>query len=171
MSQAANFANAARTVRAMRSTENRHENEHENENEDENERSTALVVVDQPTDILLDEFKQQVRTWMELDNIIKSLQTAMKERRLYKKHLTTKIVDFMNRYNIEDLDTREGSIRSRVSYVKSPLSQKMIREGILKYFEHNSAVGAQVAEAVFNNNRDRTEKISLRRSNRNSVSL
>jgi hypothetical protein len=54
---------------------------------------------------------------------------------------------------------------------QSPLSQKMIREGILKYFEHNSAVGAQVAEAVFNNNRDRTEKISLRRSNRNSVSL
>jgi len=127
------------------------------------EQSSAIVLVDQPTDVLLDEFKSQVRTWMELDNIIKNLQTALRDRRLYKKHLTTKIVDFMNRYNIEDLDTREGSLRSRVTYAKSPLSQKAIRDGIANYFANNTAIGTQVTDAIFNSNRERIERVSLRR--------
>lgn len=120
----------------------------------------------QPSDELLDDFKNQVKTWMELDNIIKKLQEMLKERRAYKNQLTQKIVRFMNQYNIEDLDTREGSLRSRVSYTKTPLTQKMIKENIKAYFAGmgNTIVGAQVTEAVFNaNNRDRIERVSLKR--------
>lgn len=110
----------------------------------------------------MDGFKRDVREWMDLDTMIKSLQSMLKERRTHKKTLVERIVRFMNEHDIEDLDTREGSIRSRVSYVKQPLSQRLIRESLNSYFSHNEAVAAQVMNTVFNQNRDRIEKMSLK---------
>jgi len=110
----------------------------------------------------IEEFKKEVRAWMDLDIVIKNLSGMLRDRRAHKKELTDRIVRFMNSHNIDDLDTREGSIRSRVSYVKPPLSQRMIRESLHSYFAHNEAVATQVLNSVFNRGRDRVERASLR---------
>jgi hypothetical protein len=107
-------------------------------------------------------FKKEVREWMDLDIVIKNLSGMLKDRRAHKKELTDRIVRFMNVHNIDDLDTREGSIRSRVSFVKPPLSQRMIRESLHAYFEHNEAVATQVLNSVFNRGREKVERASLR---------
>jgi len=110
----------------------------------------------------IDEFKKEVRAWMDLDIVIKNLSGMLRERRAHKKALTDRIVGFMNAHNIDDLDTREGNIRSRVSFVKPPLSQRMIRESLHSYFAHNEAVATQVLNSVFNRDRERVERASLR---------
>lgn len=103
-------------------------------------RQTALVpaarpaFLSEPQDTELDQFKQQVRTWMDLDSQIQKLQSALKERRQMKKELTTRILEFMSRYNIEDLNTREGKLRYSVVQVKPSLSQKMVRERLTEVY-------------------------------------
>lgn len=115
-----------------------------------------------PDDAAMEEFKTDVRTWLELDSTIRRLQAATRERRAAKKQLTDRILQFMNRYNIEDLSTRDGRLRYRVSYVRTPLSHQAIKDRILGYFASNDNVAQAVAGAVFGN-RERTERVALSR--------
>jgi hypothetical protein len=115
-----------------------------------------------PTPAALDEFRNQVRIWLELDGSIKLLQQLTKERRLFKQQLTDKILLFMMRFNISDLVTKEGRLVQRTSYVKRPLSHTMIRQRIESQLTSSQVPVEQctaITTAVFN--RDRSERNSL----------
>ena len=114
-------------------------------------------------EVLLDEFKKDVQDWMNIDNQMKRLEVALKERRKKKKDLNLKILEFMGKFNIEDLNTKEGIIRYKKTYVKEPLSQKIIKEKLLDIFK-NDKENTQRVENIFTN-REKIEKTSLRRIN------
>ena len=115
-----------------------------------------------PDNLSLDEFKNDVRTWIELDNSIRRLQAAIKERRAAKKLLTDRVMQFMGRYNIEDLNTSDGRLRYRVSFVRAPLSHSAIKERIEKYFSADVNAARELNGVVFGN-RERSEKTCLSR--------
>lgn len=129
------------------------------------DRDGEIMLV--PDDVQLAEFKSQVRMYIEMDNAIKKLQTMLKDRRAYKQQLADRMVKFMIRFNIEDLDTPDGSISSRVSYTKAPLSHKHIRDSIASYFARQNIpdIGLQLTDAVFND-RQRIEQVRLQRRRR-----
>ena len=114
-------------------------------------------------EVLLDEFKKDVQDWMSLDNQMKRLEVAVKERRKKKKDLNLKILDFMDRFNIEDLNTKEGIIRYKKSFVKEPLSQKKIKDKLMDMFKDDNAISEKV-EKIFTD-RGKVEKTTLRRIN------
>lgn len=116
----------------------------------------------------LDEFKSDVRTWIELDDSIKMLQNSIKERKYHKKHLTNRIIEFMDHHDIEDLNTRSGRIRHKMTYVRTPLSQNTIKTRIESFFKAEeddkiTNMRNDLLAVVFN--RERNEKHSLRRLN------
>ena len=92
-------------------------------------------VTPQIDDFLLDEFKNNVKLWMQLDNDIKKLQNAVKDRKRLQKELTDKMEEFMRKYNIEDLNTSQGTIRFKTTYVKAPSNQKMMKEKLKTILE------------------------------------
>lgn len=114
-------------------------------------------------EVLLEEFKKEVQDWMQLDNDMKRLEAALKLRRTKKKDLNLKILDFMDRFNIEDLNTKHGVIRYKKTYVKEPLSQKKIKEKLQEIFKDDKENSDKV-EKIFTN-RGKVEKNSLRRIN------
>ena len=75
--------------------------------------------------------------------------------------MNEKILDFMARYNIEDLNTKEGIIRYKKTYVKEPLTQKLIKEKLNELFKDSDSNLEKINE-IFNN-RGKVEKTSLRR--------
>jgi hypothetical protein len=113
-----------------------------------------------PDDHHLEDFKNDVRTWIELDNSIRRLQAAVKERRAARKAMTSRILTFMDQNNIDDLTTREGILRYKVSYVRVPLSQQAIKERISAYFDGNRETAQALSGSVFGN-RERKEKATL----------
>mgnify|MGYP001258680633 FL=1 len=112
-------------------------------------------------EIMLEEFKKNVQNWMTFDNQMKRLAAASKQLKIKKKELNEKILDFMARYNIEDLNTKEGIIRYKKTFVKEPLTQKLIKEKLKDIFKDNETDLEKVNE-IFNN-RGKVEKTSLRR--------
>jgi len=96
-------------------------------------------------DAVLEAFNQDVRTWLEIDGSIRSLQERIRERREAKRCLTERILAFMGRHNIEDLDTRGGRLRFQVSYVRAPLSQQAVRERIDSYCSRSIRSAQRVA--------------------------
>jgi hypothetical protein len=115
-----------------------------------------------PDDVALEEFKNDVRMWLELDSSIRQLQASLKERRRAKTVLHQRIMRFMSQHNIEDLNTRECRLRYRISYVRASLSQQAIKERIQSFFETNTTVAQSLQTAIFGA-RERQERHSLLR--------
>ena len=124
--------------------------------------ASASIMVISPDGSALDDFKNDVRTWVELDNSIRRMQAALKERRAAKGMLTERILGFMNRYNIEDLNTKDARLRYRVAYIRVPLSHQTIKDRIATYFGEDARVAKELQGHLFGN-RERSEQSSLRR--------
>lgn len=112
-------------------------------------------------ELMLEEFKKNVQNWMTYDNQMKRLAAASKQLKQKKNELNDKILDFMSKYNIEDLNTKEGVIRYKKTYIKQPLTQKLIKEKLNDMFKDNETDLERINE-IFNN-REKIEKTSLRR--------
>lgn len=122
----------------------------------------AVQPMELPDNAVLDEFKNQVRIWIEIDNQVAKLQQAMRERNAVKKQLTEKILRFMGKYNIEDLNTRDGSkLRYRVATVKPTVSKAEIKKRLLENYNKVQNLD-QLTEIVFSA-QEQVQKVSLRR--------
>jgi hypothetical protein len=129
------------------------------------------TMVNPPNNIMLEEFKHQVKMWMEIDNQIKTLQQTVREKRAVREALTPKILSFMSKFNIEDLNTREGKLRYRVLRVKPPLRQSEMKERlseVLTAHDPSKVLQQKVFEQVFEDppNKMVVEKPALRRIKR-----
>tara|TARA_B100000575_G_C23102314_1_gene636035 strand:- start:57 stop:536 length:480 start_codon:yes stop_codon:yes gene_type:complete len=122
---------------------------------DENQLTESM------NEMMLEEFKENVKAWTLADNQVKRLNAASKQLKTKKKELNEKILDFMARFNIEDLNTKEGIIRYKKTFVKEPLTQKMIKEKLNELFKDSDTHLEKINE-IFTN-RNKIEKTSLRR--------
>ncbi len=107
------------------------------------------------------EFKQWVDEWMQADEQIKKLREVLRERNGIKQELTGKILDFMARYNIEDLNTQAGKLRFKLLVVKEPLSQQGIKDRVARYFGETNDPG-ELNNRIFSE-RATSTKATLRR--------
>tara|TARA_Y100000591_G_C21790203_1_gene676129 strand:- start:854 stop:1348 length:495 start_codon:yes stop_codon:yes gene_type:complete len=123
--------------------------------------NTSQAMTESMNEALLEEFKNDVKQWLDLDNQLKRLAAASKERRKKKNDINLKILDFMHRFNIEDLNTKDGIIRYRKTFVKEPLSQKTIKTKLIEMFKDDQSTMEKV-EKIFTD-REKVEKTSLRR--------
>lgn len=111
---------------------------------------------------MLEAFKHDVRIWLELDTSIRVLQANLRERRAEKTLLTQRMLEFMRRYQIDDLNTPMGRLRFQVSKVKAPLSQRSIVDRITRYYSDDVVASQQLRAAVFGN-REVSSRASIRR--------
>ena len=107
------------------------------------------------------DFKEDVKLWLKLDDDIKTLNDAIKERKTKKNEITPKLLDFMEKHEINDLNTNEGHLKFQKSLRSKPLSKKYLMDRLGFYFKNNSK-----SEKIVNflyNNREKTETTNLKR--------
>lgn len=66
---------------------------------------------EQPTPEQMEEFKRTVAAWFALDDEEKELKKRAGEKRMLKGRLTASVLSFMQRFDIDDLKTRDGNLR------------------------------------------------------------
>ena len=117
------------------------------------------------TNTELEDFKNQVKIWMRLDNEIKEftkqikmLNNEIKQRKKYIENLTPFILSYMSSNEIEELNSKDGRLQCKVSMVKPPLSQKDLRLKLYNQFPNN----AEDLDKIFKE-REKIQKTSLRR--------
>ena len=114
----------------------------------------------EPNSEELDSFKNLVNDWFKYDDQIRKLETAIKERKNYKKALNTKIQEFMMTYQYNDLNTQHGRIKSNVREVKVPIKITDIKDRIIKYKDMS---GEELLNQIFNEERGTVVKKDIRR--------
>jgi len=107
-------------------------------------------------------FKQQVGEWLKLDDQIKKLAIAIRERKTHQRALATKIQEFMIKYNYDNLNTQHGIIKSTIRQVKEPLKVTTIKQKIEEMVSKNTPVN-EIMVKVFEGERKLLEKKTLRR--------
>jgi hypothetical protein len=107
------------------------------------------------------EFKKNVKEWITLDDDILTLQNAIKERRSKKNELTPKIIDYMDKFEINDLNTNGGKLKFTKSLQTKPLNKQFLISKLGDFFKDFSK-GEKVASFILEN-RDKAEVVKLRR--------
>ena len=120
----------------------------------------SLIVPVYPTGEILDEFKDAVRAFVEIDTTIKKLQSLLKERNVIKKTLSKSILSFMSTYDIDDLNTAHGKIRYKLKTSKVGLTKKQIKDKLAESVGDN--ISDEYIESVFNTRVDKTRQVLQR---------
>lgn len=117
----------------------------------------------------LNEFKEQVKNWLRLDNEINAINSKIKMLDNEKKHrkkllneLSSRILKFMGNNEIDELNSKDGIIKYKKSYVKEPLTHKTIISKLKTQF-NNSEDAIDKINRVFKD-RGKIEKIGLKRT-------
>ena len=97
----------------------------------------------------LEEFRNQVKLWIDLDVAMEKLKNAMKERKKSHTILSEKIGDFMTKYNIEDLQTSVGKVRCKKVDVKPQLTQKTIKSRVTESMASSNKPSEDLIEQIF----------------------
>ena len=133
--------------------------DNDEENDEENDDNNTHLLNDDNEEFV--EFKNNVKEWLTLDDDIITLQKAIKERKSKKNDLTPKILDFMNRFKINDLNTNNGKLKFTKSLQTKPLNKQFLISRLGDFFKDFSK-GEKAASFILEN-RDKEEKLKLRR--------
>jgi hypothetical protein len=129
------------------------------EDEDEEVNIDPLVFSDTNPEFV--NFKQNVKDWVTLDDDIKTLQDAIKKRKKRINELTPVILDFMKRFNINDLNTQNGQLRYTTSLLAKPVNKNFLLSKLGEFFKDNEK--SQVLTTYIYDNRIKEEKVKLKR--------
>jgi len=115
-------------------------------------------------DALLDNVKE----WINIDNEIRQLQSAIKERRKQKKELTTNLVDTMKQNEIDVFNIPDGELIYTKSKTKTPLSKKHLLLSLSQYFKEDKNMVEQLGKYILDS-RQTKEKENIKRKIKNSL--
>jgi len=99
----------------------------------------------------LNEFKSQVKNWLNIDDQILDLQNQIKALKTKKnKILEPKITTFMRTYNISDLNTDSGKVRCNERRRKKPLNKTNIRGNLSEVIQDEEQLNLAI-DKIFKN--------------------
>tara|TARA_B110000914_G_scaffold223092_1_gene237849 strand:+ start:1283 stop:1645 length:363 start_codon:yes stop_codon:yes gene_type:complete len=109
----------------------------------------------------IDEFKHNVKTWLHLDDKISDLQQKIKAYKNQQKELNPLIIHFMNKRDIQEVNSNEGNIRFNVAKTRASLSNKKLQSSISSYFNNDDQTQNLIEHIM--NNREIKETVKLKR--------
>lgn len=89
------------------------------------------IETETPSDEELTDFKQKVSEWLKLDDQIRKLNIAIKERKTHQKALEKNISAFMLKYKYDNLNTQQGLIKCNIRMINLPIKLSTIKTNIL----------------------------------------
>ena len=99
----------------------------------------------------LNQFKIQVKNWLEIDQQIMEKEKEIRElKKIKNKKLEPEITSFMRTYNISDLNTDNGKLRCNQRNTKKPLNKHNIRDNLSQVIQNNQQI-EQAMELILNN--------------------
>ena len=114
----------------------------------------------QPTPEELADFKNRVSEWTKIDDQVKKLNIAIRERRLHQRVLSEGIKTFMTKFGYGNLNTNQGRILHTVKTIKQPLKINEIRQIIL---DNIHSTPEELFKKIFESERPIIKKETIKR--------
>tara|TARA_B100000989_G_scaffold292891_1_gene269483 strand:- start:1008 stop:1358 length:351 start_codon:yes stop_codon:yes gene_type:complete len=108
------------------------------------------------------ELLENVKTWLTIDNEIRTLQKELKERRKMKKDLTQNLVSIMKSNDIEQLNIPDGELIYTKNKTKAPLSKKHLLTSLSLFFKNDPRMVNELSKHIMDTRKER-EKENIKR--------
>nr|QDY52065.1 hypothetical protein 3_44 [Mimiviridae sp. ChoanoV1] len=105
--------------------------------------------------------KDSVKEYLNIDNEIATLQSAIKERKKKKDELSGFILGAMKNNEIQQMNINNEKLVYSVSQTKSPLSKTYLNNVLTDYFNNNDKALDVINHIL--TNRTKVEKVKLKR--------
>jgi hypothetical protein len=120
--------------------------------------------------IFKENLQNNVKEYLELDEHIKALNKAIKERRKKKNDLSLCILESMKHHDINFMNIKGGKLIYSVTKTKAPMNKETIGKSLSNYFNSNQRA-SEVCKYLFDN-REKIEKVKLKRTtNKKGIDL
>ena len=108
------------------------------------------------------QLKAEVKDYLEIDDQIKALNKAIKDRRDRKKKLSESILVNMKKFDIDFMNTKNGKLVYTETKRKEGLNKKNLIVGLNNYFEDEAR--AKMVSKIVLDSRNEVKKVTLRRT-------
>ena len=116
---------------------------------------------ERPTAEEMDDLRAQMAQWVKIDDQMRKLNVAMRERRTQQRALSSVIQAFMIKYKYDVLNTAGGpQIKTTVRKVKAPVRLAQVRQKLMDLKGENE--GGELVKKIFDE-RQVVERTSIRR--------
>ena len=105
--------------------------------------------------------KDNVKEYLNIDNEIATLQSAIKERKKKKDELSGFILGAMKNNEIQQMNINNEKLVYSVSQTKAPLSKTYLNNVLTDYFNNNDKALDVINHIL--TNRTKVEKVKLKR--------
>ena len=109
-----------------------------------------------------EQLKTNVKIYLDMDDQIKALNKAIVERRKKKNELSEEILGTMKKFEIDNMNTKNGKLIYSTTKSTKPLNKNNLITGLNLYFQDEDK--AKNVSKIVLNNRDKVEKVKLRRT-------
>ena len=111
-----------------------------------------------------DDFKSNVKEWIEIDNKENELKPQLRILSSKKKELTNSIIKEMETNNIGDLNINTGGkLKYNVSNVVAPLKKDIVMDVISKEIKDENKARSIITQLYDKETRGVVKKVSLKR--------
>ena len=100
-----------------------------------------------------EELIENIKAWMKIDNELKQLKKEENDRKKKKESISKRLMEIMNKNDIDEFNTKTGKIVYSKKNVKKPISKKMLLEILTKYTQGNVSQANEITEFI-NDNRE-----------------
>jgi|TARA_Y100000389_G_scaffold162595_1_gene165448 hypothetical protein len=108
------------------------------------------------------ELLKNVKTWLDIDNQIRTLQKEIRDRRKLKKELTQSLVGIMKTQDIDALNVPDGQLIYNKTKSKSALSKKHLITSLAQYFKNDKRLADELTKFIMDS-REEKEKENIKR--------
>ena len=98
-------------------------------NEQENQIHTPNITIN---------LREHVKTWLKLDDEIKTLRGEIKKRRNLKRTMTNDLINTMKNNDIDVMNAGEAKLVRTKHKVKAPLSKKHLISSLLLFYKDDT---------------------------------
>ena len=109
-----------------------------------------------------DELLDNVKTWLNIDNEIRTLQKEIKNRRKLKRELTQSLVGIMKSNDIEQLNIPDGQLIYTKNKIRAPLSKKHLLASLSTYFKNDQRIVSELSKYIMDTRLEK-EKENIKR--------
>ena len=119
-------------------------------------------MTDQEFQFCKEQLKTNVKNYLEMDDQIKALNKAIIERRKKKNELSEEILGTMKKFEIDNMNTKNGKLIYSSSKSTKPLNKSNLISGLNLYFKDEDKA-KNVSKLVLDS-REKVDKVKLRRT-------
>lgn len=119
-------------------------------------------IEDNELQFLKQKLQEYVKEYLELDEQIKALTKAIRDRKKTKKDLSENILECMKKFDVGYMNIKGGKLIYSVSKNKAPMNKTNITKSLSDYYK-NTDKALEVCSYIFEN-REKIEKVKLRRT-------